>query len=80
MLIEVKVPELSEDVTEATMLSWSKKKGDRVAEGESLTDLETTKVVVEIVAPAAGTLVEILKEDGSEVATGDVVARIETDA
>lgn len=80
MLIEVKVPELSEGVTEATMLSWSKKKGDRVAEGENLTDLETTKVVVEVTAPAAGTLVEILKEEGAEVAEGDVIARIETGA
>ncbi|HWV63113.1 MAG TPA: biotin/lipoyl-containing protein [Oxalicibacterium sp.] len=80
MLIEVKVPELTEGVTEATLLGWNKKKGDRVAEGENLTDLETTKVVVEVVAPAAGTLVEILKEEGNEVGEGDIIARIETDA
>ena len=80
MLIEVKVPELTEGATEATLLGWNKKKGDRVAEGENLTDLETTKVVVEVIAPAAGTLVEIVKEEGAEVGEGDVIARIETGA
>jgi 2-oxoglutarate dehydrogenase E2 component (dihydrolipoamide succinyltransferase) len=80
MLIEVKVPELSEGITEAIMLSWNKKKGERVAEGDNLTDLETTKVVVEVAAPASGTLVAILKEEGSEVAEGDVIAHIETGA
>jgi 2-oxoglutarate dehydrogenase E2 component (dihydrolipoamide succinyltransferase) len=80
MLIEVKVPELTEGATEATLLGWNKKKGDRVAAGENLIDLETTKVVVEVAAPAAGTLVEILKEEGTEVGEGDVIARIQTDA
>lgn len=80
MLIDVKVPELSEGITEAIMLSWNKKAGDRVTEGENLTDLETTKVVVEVAAPAAGTLVKILKEEGSEVAEGEVIAQIDTGA
>ncbi|HWT71839.1 MAG TPA: biotin/lipoyl-containing protein [Oxalicibacterium sp.] len=80
MLIEVKVPELTEGATEATLLGWNKKKGDRVTEGDNLTDLETTKVVVEIVAPATGTLVEIVKEEGADVGEGDVIARIETGA
>ncbi len=80
MLIEVKVPELSEGATEAVMLGWHKKAGTRVAAGENLTDLETSKVVVEVPAPEAGTLVRIFKEEGSDVVVGDVIAQIETDA
>lgn len=79
MLVDIKVPELSEGATEAIMLDWSKKVGAKVAEGENLTDLETTKVVVEVTAPAAGTLVKILKDEGSEVTVGDVIGQIDTD-
>jgi 2-oxoglutarate dehydrogenase E2 component (dihydrolipoamide succinyltransferase) len=79
MLVDIKVPELAEDATEAIMLGWSKKEGTKVTEGENLTDLETTKVVVEVTSPASGTLIKILKDEGSEVAVGDVIGQIDTD-
>jgi len=78
MLIEVKVPALSESVTEATLVNWHKKKGDQVERGENLIDIETDKVVMELPAPQSGTLAEILKEDGATVAGEEIIARIDT--
>ena len=78
MLIEVKVPALSESVTEATLVSWHKKKGDQIERGENLIDIETDKVVMELPAPQAGILAEILKEDGATVAGEEIIARIDT--
>ncbi len=78
--IEVKVPQLSESVAEATMLAWHKKVGEPVARDENLIDIETDKVVLELPAPAAGTIVQIIKGDGSTVVAGEVIAIIDTEA
>ncbi|MES2350811.1 MAG: biotin/lipoyl-containing protein, partial [Pseudomonadota bacterium] len=77
--IEVKVPQLSESVAEATMLTWHKKVGDAVARDENLIDIETDKVVLELPAPAAGVLVKIIKGDGSTVVADELIAVIDTD-
>ncbi len=78
-IVEVKVPQLSESVAEATMLQWKKKVGDTVAADEILIDIETDKVVLEVPAPAAGVLSEILVADGGTVAAEQLIARIDTD-
>ena len=80
MLIEVKVPQLSESVYEASLVAWHKKAGEAVARDENLIDIETDKVVLETPAPADGVLVEILKNDGETVTSGDLIARIDTEA
>jgi 2-oxoglutarate dehydrogenase E2 component (dihydrolipoamide succinyltransferase) len=80
MLIEVKVPQLSESVAEATLVSWHKKEGEAVARDENLIDIETDKVVLELPAPDAGVIVKIIKGDGESVASGDVIAQIDTEA
>ncbi|MDX9884545.1 2-oxoglutarate dehydrogenase complex dihydrolipoyllysine-residue succinyltransferase [Thauera sp.] len=80
MLIEVKVPQLSESVSEATLVSWHKKEGDAVARDENLIDIETDKVVLETPAPAAGVLVKIIKTDGDTVTSGELIAQIDTEA
>jgi 2-oxoglutarate dehydrogenase E2 component (dihydrolipoamide succinyltransferase) len=80
MLIEVKVPQLSESVAEATLVSWHKNVGDAVARDENLIDIETDKVVLELPAPDGGVLVEVLKGNGDSVASGELIARIDTDA
>lgn len=80
MLIEVKVPQLSESVAEATLISWHKQQGDRITRGENLVDVETDKVVLELPAPREGILAEIIKGDGTTVTGGEVIARIETEA
>ncbi|MYN38980.1 2-oxoglutarate dehydrogenase complex dihydrolipoyllysine-residue succinyltransferase [Duganella sp. FT109W] len=77
--IEVKVPQLSESVAEATMLTWHKKVGDTITRDENLIDIETDKVVLELPAPAAGVLVEIIKGDGSTVVADEVIAIIDTE-
>jgi 2-oxoglutarate dehydrogenase E2 component (dihydrolipoamide succinyltransferase) len=77
--IEVKVPQLSESVAEATMLSWHKKVGEPVARDENLIDIETDKVVLELPAPAAGVIVQIIKGDGTTVVAGEVIAIIDTE-
>ena len=76
-IVEVKVPQLSESVAEATLLQWKKKAGQAVAADEILIDVETDKVVLEIPAPAAGVLVEILAGDGATVASDQAIARID---
>jgi 2-oxoglutarate dehydrogenase E2 component (dihydrolipoamide succinyltransferase) len=80
MLIEVKVPQLSESVAEATLLAWHKKVGQAVARDENLIDVETDKVVMELPAPAAGVLVEIRKAEGSLVVSGEVIAILDPQA
>ncbi|APR05164.1 2-oxoglutarate dehydrogenase complex dihydrolipoyllysine-residue succinyltransferase [Thauera chlorobenzoica] len=80
MLIEVKVPQLSESVSEATLVSWHKKEGDAVSRDENLIDIETDKVVLETPAPADGVLVKIIKQDGDTVSSGELIAQIDTEA
>jgi 2-oxoglutarate dehydrogenase E2 component (dihydrolipoamide succinyltransferase) len=77
MTIEIKVPQLPESVTDATLVSWHKKPGESVSRDENLVDLETDKVVLEVPAPANGTLVEIRIKDGATVTAGDVLAILE---
>ncbi|HEY5634163.1 MAG TPA: 2-oxoglutarate dehydrogenase complex dihydrolipoyllysine-residue succinyltransferase [Burkholderiaceae bacterium] len=79
-LIEVKVPQLSESVAEATLLQWHRKVGEAVARDENLIDIETDKVVLELPAPEAGVLVKVAKGDGSTVVAGEVIATIDTEA
>src|SRR5690349_3057994 len=78
--IEVKVPQLSESVAEATLLQWHKKVGEAVGRDENLIDIETDKVVLELPAPSAGVITEIRKEDGATVVAGEVIALLDTDA
>ncbi|MCX7179570.1 MAG: 2-oxoglutarate dehydrogenase complex dihydrolipoyllysine-residue succinyltransferase [Proteobacteria bacterium] len=80
MLIEVKVPQLSESVAEATLVKWHKSVGQAVARDENLIDIETDKVVLELPAPGAGVIVKILKDSGATVASGEVIAHLDTDA
>ncbi len=80
MIIEVKVPQLSESVAEATLVSWHKKAGDTVKRDENLVDIETDKVVLETPAPAAGVLIKIIKPDGSTVGSKEIIAQIDTEA
>ena len=80
MLIEVKVPQLSESVSEATLLAWHKKQGEAVKRDENLIDIETDKVVLELPSPADGVLVSILKGEKGTVVAGEVIAKIDTDA
>ncbi len=79
-IVEVKVPQLSESVAEATLLQWKKKVGDAIAIDEILIEVETDKVVLEVPAPAAGVLVELVMPDGSTVAAEQLIARIDTEA
>ncbi len=79
-IVEVKVPQLSESVAEATMLQWKKKVGDAVAIDEILIEVETDKVVLEVPAPAAGVIVELLVVDGDTVVAEQLIARIDTEA
>ncbi|MBV8208636.1 MAG: 2-oxoglutarate dehydrogenase complex dihydrolipoyllysine-residue succinyltransferase [Burkholderiaceae bacterium] len=76
-MVEVKVPQLSESVSEATLLQWKKKAGERVAADEVLVEVETDKVVLEIPAPSGGTVAQIVKPDGSSVASGELIAVID---
>ena len=80
MLIDVKVPQLSESVAEATLVAWHKKTGEAVSRDENLIDIETDKVVLELPAPDGGVIVEIIKGDGDTVVAGEVIARIDTAA
>ncbi|GMU49418.1 MAG: dihydrolipoyllysine-residue succinyltransferase component of 2-oxoglutarate dehydrogenase complex [Candidatus Desulfobacillus denitrificans] len=80
MIIDVKVPQLSESVAEATLVSWHKQEGQAVARDENLIDIETDKVVLELPAPEAGVLVKILKGNGDTVVAGEVIAQLDTEA
>lgn len=77
MTIEITVPQLPESVTDATLVAWHKKPGETVTRDENLVDLETDKVVLEVPAPASGTLTEIRVNDGATVTAGDVLAVLE---
>ncbi|MDO8179301.1 MAG: 2-oxoglutarate dehydrogenase complex dihydrolipoyllysine-residue succinyltransferase [Undibacterium sp.] len=79
-IIEVKVPQLSESVAEATLLVWHKKVGESVTRDENLVDVETDKVVMELPAPNDGVITQVLKGDGSTVVAGEVIALLDTDA
>ena len=79
-IIEVKVMQLSESVAEATLLQWHKQVGESVTRDENMIDIETDKVVMELPAPLAGVITEILKPNGSMVVAGEVVAKIDTEA
>ena len=77
MTIEIKVPPLPESVSDATLVAWHKTVGEGVARDENLVDLETDKVVLEVPAPASGTIARIVVEDGATVVAGDVLAILE---
>lgn len=79
-IIEVKVPQLSESVAEATLITWHKKVGDAVSEGENLIDVETDKVVLELPASKSGVLTKIVKADGAKVLSEELIALIDTSA
>ena len=78
-IVDVKVPQLSESVAEATLLQWKKKAGEAVTADEILIEIETDKVVLEVPAPASGVLAEIVKSDGGTVVSAEVIARIDTE-
>ena len=78
-IVEVKVPQLSESVSEATMLQWKKKPGEAVAQDEILIEIETDKVVLEVPAPSAGVLAQIVANDGDTVTADQVIAKIDTE-
>jgi 2-oxoglutarate dehydrogenase E2 component (dihydrolipoamide succinyltransferase) len=80
MLIEVKVPQLPESVSEATLVAWKKKVGEYVERDENLIDLETDKVVLELPAPQAGVIVELIEGDGATVVSNQLIAKIDTAA
>lgn len=80
MQVEVKVPQLSESISEATLVAWRKKAGEAVARDENLIDVETDKVVLELPAPSDGVLAKIIKKDGDSVTSGEVIAVIDTEA
>jgi len=79
-IVEVKVPQLSESVAEATLLQWKKKPGEAVALDEILVEIETDKVVLEVPAPAAGVMAQIVKNDGESCTSDEVIAKIDTEA
>ncbi len=77
MSVDIKVPVLAESIAEANLLQWHKKVGETVKRGENLIDIETDKVTLEVAAPNSGVLIEILKQDGEEVESDEIIARIE---
>ena len=79
-IIEVKVPQLSESVAEATLLQWHKGVGSAVARDENLIDIETDKVVLELPAPSAGVITQLLQDNGATVVAGQVIALLDTEA
>ena len=79
-IVDVKVPQLSESVAEATLLQWKKNPGDAVAMDEILIEIETDKVVLEVPAPADGVLAELVVASGGTVGSDQLIARIDTAA
>ena len=77
-IVDVKVPQLSESVAEATLLTWKKKPGEAVALDEILIEIETDKVVLEVPAPAEGVLAQVVKADGETVVAEETIAKIDT--
>lgn len=80
MLVDVKVPVLAESVAEATLITWQKRAGDQVKRGDNLIDIETDKVTLEVSALNDGVIAEILKDDGENVLSDEIIARIDTEA
>ena len=80
MTVEIKVPVLPESVSDATVAAWHKNVGDAVAEGESLLDLETDKIMLEVPAPSAGVLTSILQQEGEVVVSGQALGALDTAA
>ena len=78
-IVEVKVPQLSESVAEATLQTWKKRPGEAVAIDEILVEIETDKVVLEVPAPSAGVLVKLVKQDGEQCVAEEVIATIDTE-
>jgi len=78
-IVEVKVPQLSESVAEATLLQWKKRPGERVEMDEILVEIETDKVVLEVPAPAAGVIAQLVKNDGEQCVADEVIAKIDTE-
>lgn len=78
-IVEIKVPQLSESITEATLLQWKKRLGEYVQLDEIVIEVETDKVVLEVPAPAAGVLEEVLRDDGASCVAEEVIARINTE-
>jgi 2-oxoglutarate dehydrogenase E2 component (dihydrolipoamide succinyltransferase) len=78
MILDVKMPEMGEGVTEGTIAAWLKQPGDEVREGEVIAEFMTEKVNVEFAAPASGKLLEVLREEGDVVKKDQVIARLET--
>jgi 2-oxoglutarate dehydrogenase E2 component (dihydrolipoamide succinyltransferase) len=78
-IVEVKVPQLSESVAEATLLQWKKRPGEAVAMDEILIEIETDKVVLEVPAPSAGVMAQLVKNDGDTVGSDEVIAKIDTE-
>ena len=79
-MIEIKAPELAESISEASLLEWKKAPGDAVAEGDVLVEVETDKIALEVYAPQNGVLTEILKPNGAQIASGDLIARMDETA
>lgn len=79
-ILEVKIPKLSESVSEATLLQWHKKAGEQVTLDENLVDIETDKVVLELPSPGTGILISVLKKDGDKVVSDEVIATVDTAA
>jgi len=79
-IVDVNVPQLSESVAEATLLQWKKEPGDAVVMDEILIEVETDKVVLEVPAPVAGVITEVIRPDGSTVTAGELIARIDSEA
>ena len=77
-LVDIKVPQLSESIAEATLLNWKKQPGQAVAIDEILVEIETDKVVLEVPAPAAGVLAELIAADGATVTAEQIIAKIDT--
>lgn len=78
-IVDVQVPQFSESVSEGTLLTWKKKPGEAVTVDETLVEIETDKVVLEVPAPATGVLAEIIKGDGSTVVSQELLAKIDTE-
>ena len=79
-IVEVKVPQLSESIAEATLLQWKKRPGEAVTADEILIEIETDKVVLEVPAPASGVIAHIVKYDGATVGSEEIIAKIDTAA
>ena len=80
MIIDIKVPQLAESIAEATLLAWQKQAGDSVSRGDNLIDIETDKVTLEVTAPDNGVIKEIVKEEGAQVGSNEVIARLDTES